>query len=340
MRNARPFFGNFLVHGYAVAKVELVQLVILIAKRIGRERRAGFGKPAHEKLKLGKHGLAIYRAAEAFKEVVYKICALALIGGVVEQVFDQQHLVAGGGDFCHEYNIMRVAGRLMLYGMIGMQRVAHFVRNGEHAVQRVLLIEQNIWMRIAAGGIRAAALAFVFVNVYPAVAEAFLQYIKIILAERGKSLKYYLLGLFVRYLLGSVAHYGRVKVIHVQFVNAHKLFAQVDVFMQMLYVVMHGLYKVMVNLHGHFGFIKRSLQRGIIMPCLRIEYKRFHLRVKERGGCVLERCKRMIQRFKRGLAHVHVPVFHKGDEGTLRYLQRIAFGIVNIGEADVCIAEG
>ena len=192
--------------------------------------------------------------------------------------------------------------------------MAHFVRNGEHAVQRVLLIEQNIRMRITAGGICAAALAFVFVNVYPAVAEAFLQYIKIILTERGEGLEYYFLGLFIGYLLGSVAHYGRIKVIHMQFVNAHKLFAQVDVFMQMLYVVMHGLYQVMVNLHGHFGFIKRGLQRGIIVPCLRIEYKGFHLRVKERGGCVLERCKRMIQRFKRGLSHVHIPVFHKGYE--------------------------
>ena len=94
----------------------------------------------------------------------------------------------------------------------------------------------------------------------------------------------------------------------------HQLLAQVNIFMQILYIVMHSLYKVVIYLHGHLSLIQRGLKRRCIAPCLRVEYKRLHLRVKEGGRGVLKAFKRMIQRLERGLPHIHVRAFKQRHE--------------------------
>ena len=115
MRYPRPFLRYLLIYHYSVAKVEFVKLIVFIAKRVRREGCAAFRQPAHEQLKFRKHRLPVHRSPEAFKEVVYKVGALALIGRVIQKIAHQQHLVAGAGNLRHEYNIVRIAHGLVLY---------------------------------------------------------------------------------------------------------------------------------------------------------------------------------------------------------------------------------
>ena len=86
----------------------------------------------------------------------------------------------------------------------------HLVRYGEHAVQRILLIKQHERVRVPAGGVCAAALALVFIHVYPAAVKALLKHAYVVRPKRLQRTRHYLLGLLIGYLLVGVAHYGCV----------------------------------------------------------------------------------------------------------------------------------
>ena len=53
-----------------------------------------------------------------------------------------------------------------------MNSVAHLVRQSELAVKSVLVVQQDVRVYPRACGIRSAALALVFVDVYPAVFDS------------------------------------------------------------------------------------------------------------------------------------------------------------------------
>ena len=55
----------------------------------------------------------------------------------------------------------------MLVRQIGVNRVTHLMHQGEHVVERTLEVQKHIGMHARTRGIRARALAFIFVYVNP-----------------------------------------------------------------------------------------------------------------------------------------------------------------------------
>lgn len=113
-----------------------------------------------------------------------------------EEVAHQQHLVAGGGDLRHKDDVVARAGGLVLAAVVAVQRVAHLVGEGELAVEVVLVVEQDVRVRIAvAGGVGSAALTDVLIDVNPAVVKALAQQRRVVLSEDGERVEYGLFGL-------------------------------------------------------------------------------------------------------------------------------------------------
>ena len=215
----------------------------------------------------------------------------------------------------------------------------HFVRNGEHAVEGILLVQKNIGMRIAAGRVCAAALALVFVYIDPAVVEAFGQNLDIILSEGLQSFDDDFLCFFVRNLLIGIADDRGVEIVHMKLFRTGELFAQSNVFVEILKVCVHCIDKVAVNGNGNFRFGKCCFKRAVVPACLCIEDELLYLPVEERRGSVLKAFECAVQGFECSLADVSVGIFKQGNIRTLCNFQLVAVGIVNAWETDVRIAE-
>ena len=339
VRYALPLVGDLGIDGDRFAEILLVELVILLAEGVGGQGLALFGKLVHEELELGEHGLTIDGAAEAFEEVVDEVSPLALVRRLVKKIPDEQHLVAGGGDLRDEYHVILLADGLVLHRIDGVERVPHLVRDCEHRIQGILLIEQHVGVRIAAGGVRAAALALVLVNVDPAVLEALLEDGDVILAKGLQGLYDYLLRLLIGDLAVGVAHYGGVEIVHVELGNAHQLFAELNVLMQVLEVRVDGVDEVVIHGNGDLRPVESGVEGGFVIPCAGVENEALYLRIEERRRGVLELREGVVEALERGLADLGIGVFHEGDEGALGDYELAAVLIMDGGEFDVRIAE-
>ena len=123
-------------------------------------------------LELGEHGLAEKGAAELLHKIVDKVFLPFGIGFGFQQIFHKQSLVAGRSYLGHEYLVSGIDERLCFPCKITMEGVPHLMGNGEHTVYRVVVVQKNV--RVSAEGspgIRSAALALVFVYVYPAAVK-------------------------------------------------------------------------------------------------------------------------------------------------------------------------
>ena len=180
-----PLHGDVVVTDHIGAKVELVELLILLAELGGGQGNARLNQLAHLQFELREHGLAVQGALELLQEVVDEECTLALVGGLVQEVLHQQRLVAGGGDLCHENHIMAVQRLLLPVGEIGVQSMTHLMGQRELALEGAGVVQQDKGMNAGTGGIGAAPLAGILINIDPAIFEAVLQNGLIFLAQGG-----------------------------------------------------------------------------------------------------------------------------------------------------------
>ena len=159
---------------------------------------------------------------------------------------------------------------------------------GEHAVQRVLVVQQHIRVRVAvARGIRAAPLALVFVHVDPPAGKSFPQQVGIVLSQHGQGFQHGALGLLERDLHRRVLHDGRIHVVHVQLVHAQQLFPQRHIAVHLVQVPVHRFNQVGVDLRLHLVGVQRGLQRAAVMPRVREELQLPELCVQRRRDGVL-----------------------------------------------------
>ena len=109
----------------------------------------------------------------------------------------------------------------------------HFMRKGKHAVDGIVMVEQNKGMyAVAAPGIRTAALALVFVNINPAAFHTVRQSLAVLLAHYLQCLFYGCLCLLVRNLDICIGTSGTYKSYVLQFIYAQLLFAQGNIAVQ------------------------------------------------------------------------------------------------------------
>ena len=156
--------------------------------------------------------------------------------------------------------------------MVAVQRVTHLVREGEHAVKGVLVVEKHVGVRLGvAGGVRAAALADVLVDIDPAVVEAFLQQLYIVVTQNMERVEHSRLRVLIADLLRGIGDDRGVHVVHVQLVYTEQLFAQGDVLVHLVHVRVDGVDKVQIDLDGNLGGVER---RGRVVSYLRAPAKK------------------------------------------------------------------
>ena len=179
----------------------------------------------------------------------------------------QQNLIARRGHLRHKDHVVGRAGRLVFGAVVAVQGMPHLMGQGEHAVQRVLVVQQHIRVRVAvARGIRAAPLALVFVYIDPPAGKSFLQQVGIVFSQHGQGFQHGALGLLKRDLHRRILHHGRIHVVHVQLVHAQQLFPQRHIAVHLVQVPVHRLDQVGVDLRLHLVGVQRGLQRAAVMP--------------------------------------------------------------------------
>ena len=168
--------------------------------------------------------------------------------------------------------------------VVAVQGVTHLVRQGEHAVEGVLVVEQDVGVRFpGAGGIGAAALALVLVHVDPAVLEALPEQRGVILAQHRQRFQHGLLRLGEGNLRRGLRHDGGVHVVHVQLVHAEELLAQGDVGVHLVEVPVHGLNETVVDALGHLGRVQGGGEGVVIAAGGGLKTQHLKLRVQRRG---------------------------------------------------------
>ncbi|MNI63903.1 hypothetical protein D3C73_1193130 [compost metagenome] len=215
MGDTGPFHLDVFIHDHVLAVVLLVQLVIDGRQILRRERFTLLGAFMHDFLELGEHGLAEHRRAELIGIVGEQIHFLLLVGRFLQQIVHQQRFVRSRGHLCEENCILRVTVFQRSVRIIGVERVTHFMRQREHAVQVVVMVEQHVRMcAIGSPAIRAGTLVLVLIHVDPALVIAFLQRLEIVLAERLQAFLRNFLGFFKSDVQLVFVHQRREQVIH------------------------------------------------------------------------------------------------------------------------------
>ena len=198
-----------------------------------------------------------------------------------------------------------------------MQRVAHLVCQRELAVERAGVVQQHIRMHRGACGICAGALADVFIDVDPAVVEALLQHLAVVLAHAGQRFQNSLLRIGKLDVRVGLRDQRRIEVIHVQLVHAQQLLAQADIAVHLIEILVDGLDQLMVNARRDLGAVERSLQRRGVFACVGKELQLLDVGVKRRGTGVAEALIRGIVVLKCALAQDAVGRLEAGNIGAL-----------------------
>ena len=221
-----------------------------------------------------------------------------------------------------------------------MHGVTHLVGKGEHAVEIVLVVEQHIGVRpAAAGAVGAAALAGIFIHVDPAVVEALLQHVRIVLAEHGERLEHVCLRLVIGDLGVRVRDDRRIDVVHVQRINAHDLLAQGNVAVHLVKVAVHRVDEIGVHRRRHLGHVERGLERGVITARIGKELELLELCVKRGGIGVAEFARALVVGFEGVLAQRAVSARQQRHERAVGQLMRFALAVRHVGIADVRVVE-
>ena len=340
MRDPCPFQRNFVVRHHLRPEIQPVERQVLLTQRVGCQRLAVFRRPPHLQLKLGKHRLPVHGALELVEEVVDQIGAFLLVLRLPEQVAHQQDLVARRGHLGHKNHVVSRAGRLVFCAVVAVQGMPHLMGEGEHAVQRVLVVEQHIRVRIAvARGIRSAPLALVFVHVDPPAGKPFLQQIGVVLSQHGERLEHGALCLLKRDLHRRILHHGGVHVVHVQLVHTQQLFAQRHIAVHLVQVSVHRLNQVGVDLRLHLVGVERGLQRAAVVPRVCKELQLPELRVQRRGDGVFHLSEAGVIGLKGIFAQDAVGALQQRHKRAGRQRVRAALAVRYVGEAQIRIPQ-
>ena len=339
MRNARPLHVQFVIYHDILAVVQDIQLSVEFTEHVCGKALAVLRLLIDHQFELRKHGLAVKRRAELLQEVIYKVCPALLVRGYPEQVLHEQALVAGGSYLRHKDDVVRINHRLVLIGKVGVDSVTHLVRQREFAVKGVLVVQQHIGVYSRAGGICAAALPLVLVNVYPAVLNTLAEYRTVVLAHRRQGVVDLLLCLLERDLHLNVADDGSIQVVGMQLVNAQQLLAELHILVHVVHVLVDCLNKLLVNLHRNLVAVERCLERAVVLPRPGTERQALHLGSQNRRRGIPEVLIYSVQALKRRFAQLPVVGVHERNVASVSYLVLVPVLVGGVREFQVGVVE-
>ena len=136
--------------------------------------------------------------------------------------------------------------------------MAQLMGQGEHAVQVILVVEQNIGVDQGARHIAAGALTHVLVHIDPTVVQSLTDDGLVLRTQRGYRLVDGLLGLFIRNFRLYARDHGGVHVVHVEFVHPQQLFPQTHITVHLVQIGPDGGNEVMIDLLGDVSAVQRG----------------------------------------------------------------------------------
>ena len=278
-------------------------------------------------------------ALELLQEVVDEPGPAALVRGVLEQVLHEQGLVAGGGHLGHKDHIVPVHRGLISVGQVGVDRVAQLMGQGEHAVQVVLIVQENIGVNHGAGHVSPGALARILVHVDPPVVQALPDDGLILLAQGSHRLIDGLFGLLIGNLGVHPGHHGGVHVVHVEFLHPQQLLSQPDVPVHLVQIGPDGGDQVVVDGLRHPGARQGGGQGAGVLPGGGEELQLLHLGGEGGGQGVLHPPIDGVQVLKGGFPQR--PVLTGHEKGVRAVGQRMALplGIHRFGEGEIRVGQ-
>ena len=95
-------------------------------------------------LVVGEHYLREERAGNVVDRVLQKDDPLVRIGRSRQHVLQEQRLAEGGRHFGDEDRVARIDEGLRLVGEDRVHRVTHLVREREHVVQSIGIVQQHV----------------------------------------------------------------------------------------------------------------------------------------------------------------------------------------------------
>ena len=227
MRDSRPLISDLLIRDHVGAIILLIQLIIHLIQVPGVQALPALAERVTAHLKFRELRLAEHRSLKAVEIMIEQISPLLLIRGLLQEILHQQDLIRRGGNLRNKDLIIRIDIWLIRIGITAVQGMSHFMRQREHIVQRVIIIQQHVRVRaIRTRGISTAALALILIHVDPAIRKSLAKHCQIVLAKGLQSLQDRLLRLLERDLLRNALDHGRINVIHVKLVQPQALLAK------------------------------------------------------------------------------------------------------------------
>ena len=217
--------------------------------------------------------------------------------------------------------------------------MAQLVGQGEHAVQVVLVVQENIGVDQSTRHIAAGALAHVFIYVDPTVVQGLTDDGLVFLAQRGYRLIDGLLGLLVRNFRLHAGYHGGVHIVHVELVYPQQLFPQAHIAVHLVQVGPDGGNKVVIYLLGHVGAVQGGGQGAGVAAYLGEELELLDLGGEGGSQGVLHAAVDGIQVFKGGFPQGPVGAGHEQGVGAVGKGVGLAFPVHRIGEGKVGVGE-
>ena len=212
-------------------------------------------------LKLRKHRLAEHRSLELIQEIIQQEDLLLFLFCMLQQIADQQRLIAGGSHLCDKEAVLCIRKRLCMIRIPGMQRMAHFMRQCEDRIDISVKAHQHIRMGIVrTPGVSTALFSFVLINIHPALRKALVQQCHIIIPEHGKRFLHDLDRLLIRIFLLVLFRQRNVNIIHMKFIHTEQLFTQCHVAVHRRHFCMDRLEQLVVNRNRDISAIQRCSQ--------------------------------------------------------------------------------
>ena len=287
MWNTAPFVLDFVVVANSVAVVHFVEFQVLLAHYVGCQRLSLFHKVVCDCFEFGKHCLAVHCCAKHVEVVLKKVLLDFFVLFSCKQVLQQQHFVASGSNFRNKNFVACFCLWLRLFGVVGVDGVAHFVRNCEDVVCGFLVVEKHVGVNARnAHGIRTTALCGCFVNVDPTVVEGRFHDLTVVFAQGSKALDNKLASILV--LAGNVGIFenGCVQVVHVESFHAHQLFAKSNVAVKWLEGVVHALDEIVVHSLVYLFVEQRTFHCATKLASLCVEHVCLDTAFVQAGKCV------------------------------------------------------
>ena len=276
MRDARPRDARLRVVVHRIAVIRLQQVEVDVGERVGRDRLSLLDEAMRLQLVVCEEHLRVEGGDDAVDGVLQQHDALAIVGRLPEHVLEEQHLAERRRHLGHENRVRRVHERLVRVRQQRVHRMPHLVGEGEHRVQRIVVVQQHVRMdAVHRRRVGAAALSRILVHINPVAEQHVAQLRAVLLAERRHRRRQPVQHVLVRILAIEVDERNR-RVVGVVRREPEHAFAQPVIPAQRLGARLGRFDQVLDDRRRNVVAVQRGLERRPVAARLRVKPVALH----------------------------------------------------------------